>query len=858
MANLISGFGDNVLARNDDESTDQIDVTGIFEDGINFYGTVYEGFWINNNGSVTFGLPRGIFTPDVITGNTNNPEITPFFADVDTRNADVPDVTSAGNSRGTNLVYWDFDEENDRIIVTWDDVGYYDENVDKLNAFQLILTDEGDGDFDMQFRYEDIQWTTGDASGGQEGRGGEPARAGYTAGTGEAGTFFELPQSGNVNQLLELDSIEGNTGQTGIWEFSVRNGGVVDRIVPLLPEDSRPAVTSGDPHLVTIDGAAYDFHAAGEFVLLRGTDSNFEIQARMQPVGENASVTTAVATTVGIDNVQIDATDANPVSFNGLEVVVGDNGSVEFESGTIYREGNVYTLVYAGEDGEVGDGDSQLIVTVRDGRLDVEVRANGELLGDLEGLLGDGDGNPDNDIALDDGSVLARPLAYDDLYGAYRDDWRVSSDAQSLFTYDSGESLAGFYDEDYPSQIQTLADLDPAARADAEAAAEAAGLTPGTLAFRNAVFDVAITGDNSYIDSAVDSPDAAVVYVETEESEAVVTDGTSGNDLLIGTPGDDVLNGLGGNDRIEARLGDDIVNGGAGNDEILGEGGSDRLDGGGGADTILGGSGDDGILGRGGNDSLLGEGGDDNIAASDGNDFVSGGDGDDFIGGGEGNDLLEGGEGKDTIGGGFGDDTIDGNGGDDVLAAGAGLDLVRGGGGDDTIGASFGDDTVFGQNGDDSLGGGFGQDRINAGGGDNFVGGGEGDDIIVAGAGNDFLAGGGRNDRISGGGGNDTLNGGDGDDRLIGGAGADVFVWNQANEGARDMVLGFQDGIDSFLLTGVSNAPGSGLQGRVDALDITDTVVDGVAGVSMSYEGQTILVSGVSASDLTVDDFTFL
>ena len=72
------------------------------------------------------------------------------------------------------------------------------------------------------------------------------------------------------------------------------------------------------------------------------------------------------------------------------------------------------------------------------------------------------------------------------------------------------------------------------------------------------------------------------------------------------------------------------------------------------------------------------------------------------------------------------------------------------------------------------------------------------------------------------------------------------------------MVLGFEDGIDSFLLTGVENASGSGLQGRVDALDIADTTVEGEAGVQMTYEGQTILVQGVSAAELTIDDFAFL
>ncbi|UMA66671.1 hypothetical protein LVO79_10705 [Roseivivax marinus] len=174
------------------------------------------------------------------------------------------------------------------------------------------------------------------------------------------------------------------------------------------------------------------------------------------------------------------------------------------------------------------------------------------------------------------------------------------------------------------------------------------------------------------------------------------------------------------------------------------------------------------------------------------------------------------------------------------------------------MGASFGADTVDGQAGNDSLGGGTGTDRISGGGGSDSIGGGEGDDTVLGQNGSDFLAGGGRNDVVRGGAGNDTINGGDGNDTLEGGAGADVFVWTDAEAGAVDLVLDFEDGVDTFRLSGVQNAPGTGLQGRVDALSITDTDLGGVAGVEMSYLDQTIQVRGVSAADLGVEDFVFL
>jgi hypothetical protein len=65
-----AGFGENFLDRNDDDSTELIDITPIFEDGLNFFGTTYQGFYINNNGNITFNESLSDFTPFAITGDT--------------------------------------------------------------------------------------------------------------------------------------------------------------------------------------------------------------------------------------------------------------------------------------------------------------------------------------------------------------------------------------------------------------------------------------------------------------------------------------------------------------------------------------------------------------------------------------------------------------------------------------------------------------------------------------------------------------------------------------------------------------------------------------------------------------------
>jgi hypothetical protein len=228
-----AGFGPNMVAIGDDNSTSAITITSVFADGLDFFNQTYTSLYINNNGNITFNGPNSTFTPFQITANTNVPIIAPYFADVDTRGG--TGQSTGGNSTGSNRVYYALDTVNHIFTVTWDDVGYYSAHTDKLDAFQLQLIDEGNGDFDIEFRYEAINWTTGDASGGSNGLGGTVARAGFSAGDGVH--FFELPQSGNQSAMLGLPTTPAPAGtlgaqpETGIYIFQVRNGVVLQSTI---------------------------------------------------------------------------------------------------------------------------------------------------------------------------------------------------------------------------------------------------------------------------------------------------------------------------------------------------------------------------------------------------------------------------------------------------------------------------------------------------------------------------------------------------------------------------------------------------------------------------------------------------
>jgi Nidogen-like/CARDB/Cadherin domain len=266
-----AGFGENILNRNDDGSTGFIDLTSVFESGLNFFGTYYNGFYINNNGNITFTRPLSTYIPFAITGNTGVPIIAPFFTDIDTR-AGAVTPSSGGNSTGSNLVYWDIDETSNAVTVTWDDVGEYSYGTTP-NAFQLRLQDTGVGNFTIEFRYEDIQWYRGNA------------RAGYSAANGI--NYFELPQSG-ISQILDIETAS-NTNEPGIFLYSIVNG------IPNQPptdvalsqssvdENSANATVIGT--LSTTDPDATDSHV---YTLLDDASGRFAINGNQLVVANGA------------------------------------------------------------------------------------------------------------------------------------------------------------------------------------------------------------------------------------------------------------------------------------------------------------------------------------------------------------------------------------------------------------------------------------------------------------------------------------------------------------------------------------------------------------------------------------------
>jgi hypothetical protein len=203
------GFDQQILDRNDDDSTDKVPIGFL----INFFGSSNTMLYVNNNGNVTFDNTQGAYTPTPLN-NLGIKIIAPYWADVDTRNS-ASDVVKYG----TNGVV----DGHAVFGVDWVNVGYYEEHADKLLSCQLVIIDRSDiapGDFDMEFNYSKVQWEWGDFSKNS------PPHAGFSNGSADE----ELPGSGVQGAFLDSNVVTGliyhnlNSSVPGRYFFSFRDG----------------------------------------------------------------------------------------------------------------------------------------------------------------------------------------------------------------------------------------------------------------------------------------------------------------------------------------------------------------------------------------------------------------------------------------------------------------------------------------------------------------------------------------------------------------------------------------------------------------------------------------------------------
>lgn len=573
--------GGTALPVNDDGYS-LVDMSAVFEEGLNFFGAEYDAsqIFVNTNGNITFGSGLIDYTPSGISAGTI-PLIAAFWADVDTR---------AGEP-----IYVDVDAEADVVTITWENVGFYNQHAEPSNSFQMQLFDRGGGDFDIVFRYEDINWSNGDASNSGDtldgtGLGGVPARAGFSAGNGA--DFFELPQSGIESEITNLENITGNTGVEGLWVFEVREGAVVGDIAfgsTEFESDSLYGFVSNFPNPNHLGDRP---SRAGDMWINRSNDSQF-----VPGVGDNGGPI------------------FGHTSWNTYLHEMGHALGLRHpnESPGDPDTNSQYTVMsyvpHPAEDGEaLIDQAFSLTPMLWD------IQALQELYGAntttrATDTVYFGDGNPAPDAI--DGPELEYQYA--------------TNEANDLGMQVLGE------DGVYRDVILTIWD------AGGHDLIDASDLSTGSrIDLRNGNFSSIGEIDNNIAIAATVRDESGQVINYVEDAW-----GGSGRDRLIGNNGANLLDGNGGRDRLY---------GNGGRDRLEGDGGNDRLFGGNGNDRLLGGTHHDRLNGGNGNDRLFGNNGRDQLNGGNGNDRLYGGRGDDtfvFSGGndrafgfGEG-DLLD-------------------------------------------------------------------------------------------------------------------------------------------------------------------------------------------------------------------------
>lgn len=281
------------------------------------------------------------------------------------------------------------------------------------------------------------------------------------------------------------------------------------------PDEMGIGTSFGDPWLDTPDGFFYGFQAVGDYILVASTEPSdpFKVQVRYRPFPGNWSANDALAMRVLNSVVNIYATDEGTleVFIDGTQVSEGSHalsggGSVSFGGTSAAVSWPDLTQVSASLHRETIGALTVVLPPSRRGKV--------------EGLMGNFDGDPGNDIRIRDGAVLLDPTD-EELYQDYRWSWRVPvGSAESLF-----EQGPDYWDPLYPTDIVRLEDLDPDAVRWAAGICTELGIVDQNV-LRSCIFDVALTGDEGWATVAAGVDPSILGVSVTPQLSYVVTGGS--------------------------------------------------------------------------------------------------------------------------------------------------------------------------------------------------------------------------------------------------------------------------------------------------------------------------------------------
>ncbi|XP_038057143.1 sushi domain-containing protein 2-like [Patiria miniata] len=210
-------------------------------------------------------------------------------------------------------------------------------------------------------------------------------------------------------------------------------------------EPPRPAGGTGDPHLTSLDGYKFTFNGAGEFLMASSAENNLTFQARMERYrNTNASVYTAfVLQTNDSSKVQIQMSD--------MAFVLQTNDSLKVKETLILVDGEPLHLdsipfkVHHLRGVQIRfNSDLTKINIAFNAGIAVTVYIDTEVMsfiaqldtkfeGRVSGLLGNLNGNPDDDLQFPNGTIMQPGSSLKELH-EYGLEWLVAKE-DSIFTY---------------------------------------------------------------------------------------------------------------------------------------------------------------------------------------------------------------------------------------------------------------------------------------------------------------------------------------------------------------------------------------------------------------------------------------
>ena len=506
-----TGYGEQVFSSftGSEDGSVFVDITSVFPSGIDFFGTIYTGFYVNENGTISFDSPYSTWNTPSLAGE---PEalIAVFFADVSLPN----------NASGE--IYWDLDPVTGTITVTWVDVASYFSEPG-LNTFQVQIKDLGSGNYSIEYIYGDIQWV-GDP--------GDVADAGITDGASED---HILDGSGDAGTVINYETHDFGSGDPpGTHTFIMVNGfpAALNGLVEGTNNDDLiDASYLGDPDGDVVDGGDGSGAGGDEDDIRAGGGNDTILAGDEADTVYGGSGSDSIFGNAGQDTIYGDSDPSETIA----SISINDSNFADTTNGyTVTAQnivGGVLTAPSVANIATYSGGGFGASGTISDSDSGVQEQIGYDLASGQSEVV----------IVAFDTDVTEASFSFDVLWTssfAEVGHWAIYNDGVLVAESDFSEGVVG-------SGSGTI-DLSGYGSFD-EIRFTALPQTDGTDGSDYVITDVTFTPSTTYDDTIAGGLGADLIYGEQGDDSIL---GGASQDTIYGGEGDDTISGDGGNDLI--------------------------------------------------------------------------------------------------------------------------------------------------------------------------------------------------------------------------------------------------------------------------------------------------------------------